>query len=205
MNVSDGNKKQQLADVVVGARGWLHEQWIASYYPEDIPSEWRLGFYANEFNALLVPWAQWSESIDALEEGLEDTDDDFHLYLELPDTPQSLPAHWHVIADRVKGLVCTQGDATHWLEKIGSTGVPLLAGIQSDTVFTGYVPYGEASASIELVMIDSTKIDDLIMMREQLEQALQLADARLDFIFIDASPALDAMRNTVMIAELLGA
>jgi len=205
MNVSGGNKKQQLADVVVGARGWLHEQWITSYYPDDIPSEWRLGFYANEFNALLVPWVQWSKSIEALEEGLEDTGDDFHLYLELPDTSQFLPEHWHVIADQVRGLVCTQGDATHWFEKVGSAGVPLLAEIQSESVFTGYAPYGEAPVSIELVMIDSAKIDDLIIMREQLEQALQLADSRLDFIFIDTSPKLDAMRNTVMIAELLGA
>jgi len=205
MNVSGSKTKQQLADIVVGARGWLHEQWIASYYPEDIPSEWRLGFYANEFNALLVPWAQWSESIEALEEGLEDTDDDFHLYLELPDAPQSLPEHWHVIADQVRGLVCTQGDASHWFEIAESAGVPLLAEIQSESVFIGYAPYGEASASIELAMIDGTKIDDLTLMREQLEQALQLADSRLDFIFIDTAPTLDAMRNTMMIAELLGA
>ena len=205
MNVSSGNTKQQLADVVVGARGWLHEQWIRSYYPEDIPGEWRLGFYANEFNTLLVPWAQWSESIEVLEEGLEDTDDDFHLYLELPDTPQTLPEHWHVVADQVRGLVCTQGDASDWLEIDGCVGVPLLAEIQSESVFIGYAPYGEASDSIELVMIDSTKIDDLTLMREQIEQAVQLADSRLDFIFIDMEPALDAMRNTVMIAELLGA
>ena len=205
MNVSSGTTKKQLADVVVGARGWLHEQWIASYYPEDIPDEWRLGFYANEFNTLLVPWMQWNESIEALEEGLEDTDDDFHLYLELPDTQESLPENLHVIADQVKGLVCTQGDASHWLEIAGSVGVPLLAEIESESVFIGYAPYGEASDSIELVMIDSTKIDDLTLMREQIEQALQLADSRLDFIFTDTAPALDAMRNTVMIAELLGA
>ncbi|MCK4743054.1 MAG: hypothetical protein KAT25_04480 [Sulfuriflexus sp.] len=203
--MSASNAKQRLADVVVGSRGWLHEQWSESYYPEDIPDEWRLGFYANEFNTLLVPWAQWNESIEALEEGLEDADDDFHLYLELPDTQQSLPKHWHVIADQVKGLVCTQGDASQWVEIAENIGVPLLVEMQNESVFIGYAPYGEASASIELAMIDGTKIDDLVLMREQIEQALQLADSRLDFIFTDTAPALDAMRNTVMIAELLGA
>ena len=201
----NSSTKKQLADVVVGSRGWLHEQWIRSYYPEDIPDEWRLGFYANEFNTLLVPWAQWSESTEALEEGLEDTDDDFHLYLELPDTQQSLPEHIQVIASQANGLVCRQEDASQWVEIAKNAGIPLLAEVQNQSVFIGYAPYGEVSNSIELVMIDSTKIDDLTLMREQIEQAVKLADSRLDFIFTDTEPTLDAMRNTVMIAELLGA
>ena len=114
--------KQNFADLVVGASGWLHEHWVDTYYPEDIPDEWRLGFYANEFNALLVPWEQWKESVAALSEGLEDTDDDFHLYLKLPDTVQPLPNHLSEIAERVTGLVCVTGEAKGWQRQATELG-----------------------------------------------------------------------------------
>ena len=52
---------QQYGDLIVGARGYLHSHWQDVFYPDDIPEEWRLGFFANEFNALLVPWSQWHE------------------------------------------------------------------------------------------------------------------------------------------------
>jgi len=198
--------KQQLADVVVGARGWLHEGWMDGFYPEDIPADWLFGFYANEFNTLLVPWSLWSESIDALEEGLEDADDDFHLYLELPEQHQLLPAHLHQITNSVTGLVNCFGEASAWQEQVDALGKPLLARLPRDDMAFQCFSEFQSEKEIELVLIDSASgIDDLMVMREQLELALQLAGSRLDVIFTDAEPELEAMRNTRMIAELLGA
>ena len=45
----------------VGAYGWLHPHWINSFYPEDLPADWRLGYYSNEFNTVLVPFFYWQE------------------------------------------------------------------------------------------------------------------------------------------------
>lgn len=202
--MGDSDTKQPLADLVLGARGWLHEQWVDNYYPEDIPDEWRLGFYANEFNTLLVPWPQWNESIEALEEGLEDTDDDFHLYLELPDTVEALPVHLNEIADKVAGLVCINDEIAGWQEQPLMDIALFAVSQQEGALFLEGSEVG-SDKQVELVLIDSAKIDDLVVMREQLELALHSAGSRLDFIFTDTSPTLEAMRNTVMIAELLGA
>jgi len=201
-----GSDTKQLADVVVGARGWLHQSWLESYYPEDIPDEWRLGYYGNEFNTVLVPWEQWQVSVEALEEGLDDTSDDFHLYLELPEAVQPLPAHLSEILDRITGLVCTKGEATGWQEPCSVLNVALFSLLPNEKSLLNCFRASGNDKLAELVLVDkSTGIDDLALMREQLELVLGLADKRLDLIFVDETPALDSMRNTQMIAELLGA
>ena len=45
--------------LVVGARGWQRAGWAGSYYPADVPPEWRLAYYANEFTGVLVPRRDW--------------------------------------------------------------------------------------------------------------------------------------------------
>ena len=194
-----------LADVVVGARGWLHQHWMESFYPEDIPEEWRLGYYANEFNTLLVPWSEWSESVEELEEGLEDTADDFHLYLELPSKQQEIPAHLARIQDRVTGVLCSESEREKWQVEIADYNIQLLSALIEDNDVFQRVVTSPDDNHHGLVLMSGAKIDDLSMMREQLDMALQNAVKRLDIIFIDEKPDMEAMQNTRMIAELMGA
>jgi len=64
----------------VGACDWEHSQWQGSFYPEDLPSEWRLSYYANEFSAVLVPEAKWqAEDVD-FEQWAEDVPEGFRFY-----------------------------------------------------------------------------------------------------------------------------
>ncbi len=44
-----------LENIEVGARGWACQD----YYPEDLPEDWQLDYYSNDFSALLVPQSQW--------------------------------------------------------------------------------------------------------------------------------------------------
>jgi hypothetical protein len=46
-------------ELMIGAEGWEHAAWSGSFYPDDLPHEWRLSYYANEFSLLLVPLAVW--------------------------------------------------------------------------------------------------------------------------------------------------
>jgi hypothetical protein len=46
-------------ELMIGAEGWEHAAWSGSFYPDDLPPEWRLSYYANEFSLLLVPLAVW--------------------------------------------------------------------------------------------------------------------------------------------------
>lgn len=45
--------------ILIGACGWSHSNWEVDFYPEDLPPDWRLSYYANEFPVVLVPEEEW--------------------------------------------------------------------------------------------------------------------------------------------------
>jgi len=50
----------------LGACGWRQTHWSGTFYPEDLPmaddDDWRLAYYSNEFNAVLVPADYWLDA-----------------------------------------------------------------------------------------------------------------------------------------------
>lgn len=40
--------------IFIGSAGWQHDAWQGNFYPEDLPEDWRLGYYANEFPVVLL-------------------------------------------------------------------------------------------------------------------------------------------------------
>jgi len=70
--------------IVVGACGWQHDQWQGQFYPDDIPFDWRLAYYANEFDTLLLPFEMWSKyKLEEIESWLEDVPAGFDLFFEV--------------------------------------------------------------------------------------------------------------------------
>ncbi|MCK4864767.1 MAG: hypothetical protein KAT06_05020 [Gammaproteobacteria bacterium] len=67
--------------VLMGACGWKHQAWLDDFYTEDLPEEWQLGFYSNEFPVVYVPAAEWID-LD-VEEWTEDISDSFRFILEV--------------------------------------------------------------------------------------------------------------------------
>lgn len=58
--------------ILIGAAGWQHPQWSNDvFYPDDLPEDWYLSFYANEFPVVLVPEAQWAD-IDAADQVVDE-------------------------------------------------------------------------------------------------------------------------------------
>ena len=41
----NGNVERRL---LLGTQGWQRAEWIGSYYPADLPPDWRLAYYAND-------------------------------------------------------------------------------------------------------------------------------------------------------------
>jgi hypothetical protein len=39
----------------LGSWGWDWDAWEGVFYPQDLPKDWRLGFYANEFPLVVIP------------------------------------------------------------------------------------------------------------------------------------------------------
>jgi len=73
-------------NLVVAARGWRHPAWQGEYYPPDLPEDWRLSYYSNEFRAVVVPADYWPTVDEAeVERWIEDTDEEFQFFLEVAD------------------------------------------------------------------------------------------------------------------------
>jgi hypothetical protein len=73
-------------EILVAARGWSHSAWLEDFYPDDLPEDWQLAFYSNEFRAVVVPESIWKNlDIIDVERWVEDTHENFLFYLEVED------------------------------------------------------------------------------------------------------------------------
>jgi len=70
--------------ILVGANGWLHPEWQTQFYPDDLPNDWQLGYYSNEFPVVLLPATYWQSSADDLPGWLEDSSDNLYIICEVP-------------------------------------------------------------------------------------------------------------------------
>jgi len=99
--------------VFVAAYGWEHPGWSGSYYPEDLPDDWRLDFYANEFRAVVVPAARWrADAAEAAVAWYEDTPAGFNFFLEVPSEEAArsrMEAAVAVLGPKVAGLLLRGG------------------------------------------------------------------------------------------------
>lgn len=94
----------------LGANGWKHDNWSGDFYPLDLPDDWRLTYYANEFSCVLVPAADWQDEPEP-EHWLDEVPETFLFYLQasvqdvqqaqLARTAQSLGSQFGgIVADR---------------------------------------------------------------------------------------------------------
>lgn len=75
-----------LDNLQIGSLGWDYDHWAGGFYPEDMPEEWRLDYYANTFRVVLVEqacWSKWSE--DDIEEVIDAVEGEFGFYFEVKD------------------------------------------------------------------------------------------------------------------------
>ena len=82
-----------MSRVLIGSLGWSFPDWDVSFYPEDIPDDWKLTFYANEFSAVVLPEAVWSgDEFSDIAEMVDELDESFKVYClvetSLPDAEQ---------------------------------------------------------------------------------------------------------------------
>ena len=73
-------------EIIVTARGWSYPSWHGTFYPDDLPEDWQLSYYGNEFSAVVVPASEWV-GIDPveIERWVEDVPEGFLFYLEIED------------------------------------------------------------------------------------------------------------------------
>ncbi len=66
-------------NIIFGLSGLVHPSLMNNFYPEDLPEDWRLDYYSNEFDALLCSESD-IELLDELQEMIEEKN--FTCFLE---------------------------------------------------------------------------------------------------------------------------
>lgn len=64
----------------VGSYGWDHPHWQGSFFPDDLPEDWRLSYYANEVSSVLVPENKWNVPDADLKQWADDVPAGFRFY-----------------------------------------------------------------------------------------------------------------------------
>jgi len=176
------------------ARGWNYTAWQGVFYPEDLPADWRLSYYANEFPGLLLPQTEWQRHPpETLLAWLEELDEGFQLYLEL-----AVEADWQrlaPLAGRLAGVVLQAGVAMAPIEALGVDGYRLLRP-------------GERAVAGELVAfcLESGGPQTPYQLRDLLESVAAQApvDRPLPLFLCGEPPALEQLRQLRQLAELMG-
>lgn len=95
-------------EIRVGARGWQHAAWENSFYPDDLPVNWRFSFYSNEFQTVLVPYAYLTRySTEQWQEWVDDSGKDFAFYVEVVQDAawEQLGGMLSLLGEQLKGVV----------------------------------------------------------------------------------------------------
>jgi hypothetical protein len=70
---------------IIGSWGWQHPEWEKDvFYPDDLPKDWQLSYYSNEFDAVVVPASYWSTDGYGEDDWLDDVTDAFVFYIDWP-------------------------------------------------------------------------------------------------------------------------
>jgi len=214
----------------VAARGWDHAGWNGQFYPETLPSEWRLTYYSNEFHRVLVP-ARQAAAADAglIAQWREDVHSQFRFLIELRiDADQQMPDA-HQLQRLQDGLGALLGGVLVSMPASARAAfVPLRRAVdQPVAVYVDADPsleqacaelIGQAGAGLcwrparagaarRLGLLQADEVTHgLRQLRAHIEEFLGQAPAtdELLLVFEGSPPALDAMNEAKVIASLLG-
>jgi hypothetical protein len=77
---------------MLGTAGWLRDDWENGYYPSDLPEDWRLAYYANDADCVLLTADQWLQPSPDFSAALAEAPAGLALFLLPPDDMAALPA-----------------------------------------------------------------------------------------------------------------
>jgi hypothetical protein len=120
--------------LLIGTAGWQRPAWADAFYPEDLPPDWRLAYYANVCDALLVGQADLADCrVEDFDRLLDEAGDDLWLFV---DGTGLAPAWREWLAGLPRARVVPLG-VTGQASAVGSGGAPWSAEGHDDWVDPG--------------------------------------------------------------------
>ena len=185
----------------VMAHGWDFPAWVNAFYPEDLPADWRLAYYANEFRGVLVPDACWRASPPAdLGSWFEDLAEPFEVYLEWR---SEMPAERVDLVRRALPDGLLKG-------VLAAEGVPVPADLPAwriDDAGNCWRPDGSRADGLGLLTIEMGEEPSPRDLRALLEEFLAASRgrSRATLVVTGQTPSFRAMRDLEVMAHLMGA
>jgi hypothetical protein len=178
-----------------GTVGWRRPQWDDGYYPDDLPSDWQLGYYANELAAVLLEPGDWlSAEPTQLADWAGEVHADFRFYLRA-DTQRDAAGQL-----RLAQSLGSRLGAVLWPVAPAPAGA--LAPVELAT--QRVTAWGDA-AGVKAALLDVAGLDLRARrgLLEQLAPLLRGGDAGAIFLE-DPVVTPGAARELQMVAELMG-
>jgi len=94
--------------ILIGAEGWDHDAWQGVLYPEDLPADWRLAFYALHYPMVVLSWSQVrAVDVSTLDAWAADTNEAFRFIIRSGQSavPQGLGQVHEVLGCRLAGVL----------------------------------------------------------------------------------------------------
>ncbi|WP_319557995.1 hypothetical protein [Thiomicrorhabdus sp.] len=201
-----------MENLTLGAKGWQRENWLGTFYPDDMPEEWQLDYYANEFRALLVPffvWSQWDdEQIEEIDGALENPFACCFELLDLPDieVTRKLESLKTVLGSRAFAVVLRSDEVD--LQKLDQdvAGLPVTLVAKQSALPGWQWQYNGAIVSGQLLgYVDS--LPETAKERTELLRSFVagLPETVGTVFLIDVDElSIDSLRQMKLMAELLG-
>ncbi len=222
--------KKSYPQPVIGACGWRHQRWRNAFYPEDLPDDWQLAYYANEFLTVLVPQTQWQQSsFDECQAWLEEVGADFRLFLhyQVADSAslelfEALMKQRHWPLAGLGGVVMDISNEEilyRLMTKQACFGCPVFVGYSGGALtdpalfnMVNFVWQPDQSSPLSTGMstsvgrIRESDVADDRKLRAVIERYLHRggAVAQESYLFFDGRPPnIDVMRKATVISQLL--
>lgn len=98
--------KQRLQHLNLSACGLTPANWATHYYPDDLPDEWKIAYYTNEFRQLFMPAGQWQgDELADWQEEISADFADFRFYVEIT-AEQVAKTDWPQTATQLGEINC---------------------------------------------------------------------------------------------------
>jgi hypothetical protein len=208
--------------IIIAAYGWQQESWQETFYPDDLPDDWQLSYYSNEFSAVVIPQSLASAAdASSYEAWADDVNPGFQFMVELPAAGdiQAVLQNSRLLKDALAGWLVPAGHPQ--LEDICALQPALpvyLLNQQPDTVLPEQLPDANTRIArgidepgqlldmqppVNLVMVQQP-VNDPRALRQIIDYARILGGSLQDswLVFAGAAPSVEDMRNSHIIAEL---
>ena len=197
--------------IKIGYYDWNQFGLKDSFYPEDMPLEWKLTFYANEIECTQLALGKL-KSTDDISELFEDLSDDFDVLIKMDEIDQ-----WPLLSEllvnnnaNIKAVVCSEECQKRHSKQIASFSVPCFneADInEADKVSISLLPEINAkqllTGSMNIVYVN--EMLTLKQWRVFIDQWVLQADQEDCFLMLDADVFSSSVSGELrMMIDMLG-